>query len=281
MDNIYTNEELIKIQKIEEEALKEILRVCDLLNVKCFLIAGSVLGAVRHGGFIPWDDDMDIGMSRDDYNKFLNYSGKYLNEKYQMQSPYDYENACPYSYAKLRINGTKFVEYCNRNVDMHQGIYIDIFPFDEVPDDEKANIKQFNKVQRLKKIYVYRETPDVSEAPKTFKDTLKRAARYIIHYICKLIPRKVLMREIDKWSTKYNGKGTHAISSLDFPKRMRMYALKEEMYPLKECKFDGISAYMPGNYEAYLTHHYGDWRKLPPKELRFGHKPWQIELEDR
>ena len=60
-----------------------------------------------------------------------------------------------------------------------------------------------------------------------------------------------------------------------------MYALKEEMYPLKECKFDGISAYMPGNYEAYLTHHYGDWKKLPPKELRFGHKPWKFELEDR
>lgn len=84
---IYSDEELKMIQKIELEILKEVIRVCSILKLNYFIIGGTALGAVRHNGFIPWDDDIDIGMLRSDYNKFIEFSEKYLNNRYYLQTP--------------------------------------------------------------------------------------------------------------------------------------------------------------------------------------------------
>ena len=215
----YSLEELRKIQLIETETLKEIISICNKLQIEYFLIGGTCLGAIRHDGFIPWDDDIDIGMRRDDYNRFLRDAPSLLNAQYFLQTP-ESDKKSVYSYAKLRVNGTRFVEYCVRDVNMHNGIFCDIFPFDEVPDDEMENIRQFNQVQRLHRLYFYRQTPDVSCPPVTYRGRIKRLFRLAYHYLIKIcISRQFLLRRIIDVSTKYNGTGQSAIACLNFPSR--------------------------------------------------------------
>ena len=103
--------------------------ICRKENISYSLHGGTLLGAVRENGFIPWDDDMDIGMLRADYEKFLNVAKEKLNKKYFLQT-WDTDEKFALPFAKIRLNGTKYIEHNSKNVDIHNGIYIDIFPYD-------------------------------------------------------------------------------------------------------------------------------------------------------
>lgn len=278
MNECYTLEELKKIQSLELEALRTIISVCEKCNIEYFLIAGSVLGAIRHDGFIPWDDDIDIGMTRDNYRRFLKEAPSLLPEGYYLQTPYN-DNKNPYFYSKLRINGTKFIEYCNRKIDMHHGVYVDIFPLDEVPDEEQLNKEQFEKIQKLIRLFSLRQIPDISEKPLTIPAKLKGIFRRLLYYVARIIPYGYLIDKLEKEFTKYNGTGQKNFACLNYPKRETNYVLKTDLYPLTSHNFDGISAYIPYNYDTYLRTHYKDYMKLPPEEKRFGHKPYYVELD--
>lgn len=274
---IYTDEELKKIQNLELDCLKAIISVCETINVEYFLIGGTTLGAVRHGGFIPWDDDIDIGMTRKNYNKFLLDADKYLPSKYHLQTPKKSEK-CPYFYSKVRIDGTEFVEYCNHKVDMHQGVYVDIFPFDEVPDDEVENTKQFNNIQQLMRRFSLRQSPDIGLEAVTMKDKLKANIRKIIHFLCKWQSYNKLIVKLENEFTKYNGTGQSSVACLNFPVRKTEYIKLDDLYPLRDCKFESIVAKIPNNYDGYLKTHYGNYMQLPPENKRFGHKPYKVLL---
>lgn len=127
------NETLRKLQLVELEIANEIKRVCVENNIKYFLESGTLLGAVRHGGFIPWDDDMDIGMMRDEYEKFLKIAPEKLSSEFILQT---WKNEKDYSltFAKVRKLDTIFLEYEFKDSSMHNGIWVDIFPYDSVPE---------------------------------------------------------------------------------------------------------------------------------------------------
>ena len=167
----YSADELDMIQKLELKILKEIIRICKKEKIEYFLIGGSALGAIRHEGFIPWDDDIDVGMTRENYDNFLRVAEQYLGEEFYLQSPSS-DRKSPYSYSKLMLKGTLFLEYAQRNLKTQSGIYVDIFPFDEVPDNESENERQFKAVQFYKKLYVMRMLPTVSKAPENLIQAL-------------------------------------------------------------------------------------------------------------
>ena len=275
---IYSKDELKEIQSIELKCLKSIVEICAKIGVEYFLIGGSALGAVRHDGYIPWDDDIDIGMTREHYRRFLKDAPALLPAKYHLQTPYS-DKHCPYFYSKVRIEGTIFMEYCNRNINMHHGVYVDIFPFDNVPDDETLNLQQFNNVQSLFRKFTLRQIPDVSEAPKSMQAYLKFIIRRCTYCIAKLAyPRKWLIKKTEEELTKYNHSETKAIACLNFPVRKTEYIMKSNLYPLKLHKFEDTEFYIPNNYHVYLSTHYGDYMQLPPTEKRFGHKPYLVDL---
>ncbi len=128
-NNKILKEDEVKI--VQTVMLKELIKYLDGKKIPYYIIAGTLLGAVRHKGFIPWDDDIDIAMKREDYNNFLNSFGEWNNEMFFLQNWHTDKNY-GLSFSKLKLNESIYEEEVSKNMDMHKGIFIDIFPYDEV-----------------------------------------------------------------------------------------------------------------------------------------------------
>ena len=274
---IYNENELKRIKELELRILKVVADICQRTGVEYFAVGGTALGAVRHHGFIPWDDDIDIGMTRENYRKFIREAQGRLPCGYHIQSPY-HGRSCPYPYTKIRMDDTVFMEYCNRNVKMHQGVYIDIFPFDTMPDDRKTYKRLFRMFQFLTLLFVYRQTPDLTKKPENFRGGGKFILRRIIHYACRIIPYDLLVKAFDGVAEKYNDHETGRIACLCYPVCQKAYLSKKHLFPLADGQFEDLKIKIPGHYDAYLKKYYGNYMEYPPEEERFGHKPYKIRL---
>lgn len=273
---IYTSEELKQIQHLGLEMLKEFIKICDMLNVDYFLDGGTLLGAVRHKGFIPWDDDIDVGMLREDYNRFLAEAPALLSKRYELQTPYNGKNS-PYVYAKIRANGTSFIEYCNRNVRMHHGVYIDIFPYDTASADVEKAQREHARYQKLSRLFVWRQSPDVSQPPVGMKMRARALVRKLGHWLLQPIPASKIMNWLDRIATRYLDSASDNLTSFYVGKK-RLSIRKSDMFPVREGIFEGLKVKIPKDYDLYLTELYGDYMTLPPEEDRYGHKPWRVEI---
>ena len=133
---------LRRVQLTQLSIAKEIKRVCDKYGIEYILDSGTLLGAVRHRGFIPWDDDMDIAMTRENYDKFVSVAQTEFKDKYFLQT-WETDKNCPFPFAKVRLNGTSYVENVCEHADIHKGIYVDVFPYDVWPEEKKAQKRIF------------------------------------------------------------------------------------------------------------------------------------------
>ena len=137
---VYSQEQLQKMQEVEIDLFKAFIEVCQKLQLKYYLLGGTLLGAVRHKGFIPWDDDIDVGMPRKDYEIFIQKAQDLLPEHYFVQTLYS-EPTIPYNFCKIRNSNTTFVEYSIKKLNINHGVYIDVFPLDGYPNDKKEQKK--------------------------------------------------------------------------------------------------------------------------------------------
>ncbi len=238
---IYSKEQIRHIQNIEIKSLTLIKEICRKINVDFFLYGGSLLGAIRHKGFIPWDDDLDIAMLREDYNKFITIGIDYLPKDYILQTPYNDKHS-PYPYTKLRLKGTKYVEYGYHRVKGEKGIYVDIYPIDNIPDDDNLYLKQFKIYNILSKMYAWRQCPYIVEHPLNCKLILKQTLKYIISIILKLIPQKYFIELIDNISKKYNNNNTYRKGNYNFPKPVNYFVI---LLPYKEGTLNNIHLKLP------------------------------------
>lgn len=262
----YEDLSLRDAQMLMVDILKDVHNICKKHGLKYFLDAGTLLGAVRHKGFIPWDDDMDIGMMREDYEKFIEIAKKELPDHLFLQTfetdeQYDiYHVPC-----KIRYNGTILIEKgIAENRDMHNGVYIDVFPYDSLPKKNYVyKLQRMLSYNILKSFIRIREIPD----DLSFKNKITHA---FYKFIIMLFPYKRRKRFFDflvSWNdvnSKYMGYGLDTVWSEYIYK-------KDDYFELTELEFEGNYFYGPRNYDAVLTQLYGDYMKLPKEEDRQWH----------
>ncbi len=265
------SDDLRKLQLVELEILKEFDAFCKKHDLKYSLYAGTALGAVRHGGFIPWDDDVDVYMERNEYNRFLELWEKEKVDGYYLQGT----NKPDYSglnHSKIRKDRTVLASFEQMKEDCHHGIWVDIFPLDKVPTDKKKR-KKFLFKAKLRMVYT-RGVP--------FKK-----GSFVLRLISKilLIPsrkRQLKIRNklekqiIDGYKDLNSG---YEYISLAASENFNMFFPAKVVEELSTINFEGEEFAVSKNYHEFLTLIYGDYMKLPPEEQRVcKHNPEVLEL---
>ncbi len=276
----YQPDVLKKLQKYELEILRDFVKICEENNLTYFGFAGTGIGAIRHGGFIPWDDDIDMGILREDYIKLREIIQKDYSDKYTFVDATTYNDYANMN-AHIVLNGTKFVEATAKNAKYPQGIFLDIFPFDNAPADEATREKYVRNVWFMSKFLIVKHTPfPVLPFKKGIKaklcHTVTAIAWFFLNLFC--VSHKFLYNKLYNFATKYNNKDTGYYYYSCSSSRQGSVYNKEDLYPLKKLKFEDIDLDFPKNIEKALTRVYGDFMTPPPPEKRVNHCPNILEF---
>lgn len=270
----YTSNEISEIQKIELESLDVFTGICKQLNIDFFLYGGSMLGAVKYKGFVPWDDDLDVALIREDYELLLEKGPSLLPPGYELQEPRITPNT-PYPYMKLRKQNTTMVEYLFRNVKMNHGVYFDIYPIDNLPDDDRELAENSERLLRLVRRLQQRQTPSLEAPVSGWRDLLRLLRNIAKFCLLRFIPRNRLITDMNELMTKYNGVDTARKGNMFFPAPVNYF---ETIYPAKDVDFEGRKMLLPCGYATNLRNRYGDIRQDPPDDKRVGHRPYRLVL---
>lgn len=256
------------LQNAELDILNEFIRVCNELKIKYFLDSGTLIGCIRHQGFIPWDDDIDVSMPREDYEILLENGQKILKNKYFLQT-YKTEKNYTLGFAKLRNSETTFIETSVKNLDINHGIYIDIFPLDGYKPQEI--IKNFiNEKKRTLHCIQINKKYVMQYKKESFKEYVLKIISNIL-YGRKSVKQLLEQEEREAKKNKYK-QSDYVCSGFDpiFSAR-QIFVSKEVFENGKMKKFEGIDVRVPQNYDAYLKRVYGNYMQLPPVEDRVTH----------
>ena len=264
---------LRKVQMTQLEIPKELKRVCDENNIRYFLNWGSYLGAVRHKGFIPWDDDMDFGMLREDYEKFRRIVTQKLDPAYCFQDWYIDENyALPYG--KIRKRNTLFVEAKSPRLE-ENGVYIDVFPMDYAPQPQKERNAMNQKLLHLFRLKLMKcgYTPWMEEDRVVWKKWIG----YLFYRFAALFISQRAIRD------KFDGL-IQSVPKSDvlYDQQARSYGvyLDEKWYrDLAEYSFEDTTFVGGKEYDEILTRMYGDYMQPPPENQRENrHQIMELDL---
>lgn len=263
-----SEEELRELQMIEVEMLVEVDRICQKCGIKYCISAGTQLGAIRHKGFIPWDDDADLAFLRSEYEKFKTACETELDKDRFYFQDYTSTPGYRWGYGKIRRKNTKFIRLNQEHMPYEQGVFIDIMPYDNVPDGYLAG--KWHNFQ----CFLYR---------KAFWAPLgkiqEKGIKKVAYVMLDKIPDNMLYHSFTEFIKKCDRKPT---------KRIRIFAFpvpgKENGY-LRSCfedlistEFEKVQLMGMKDYHTYLSYKYGNYMELPPVEKRKVHPVSKLKL---
>lgn len=256
---------LRKVQLVQLEIAKEIRRVCQENDIKCFLDGGTLLGAVRHQGFIPWDDDLDMGMQREDYERFLKIAPQKLSPQYCLVTWYNEKNY-GHAFAKVCKKNTVYIEQKAKKQCRENGIYVDIFPYDVY--QEKDGFRQQGIWLNLLHKLIWAKCGYVTWN-ENGRINWKKYISYIPFRIAAcFISKKAMIKKYDVLAVKYNQTNGKFLQEQDCFNYGKSVVPREILNSLVDLKFEDTTFPCAAGYDTYLKALYGNYMKLPPAEER-------------
>lgn len=257
---------LRSVQLTQLDIAKEIKKICEKHQIPYFLDGGSLLGAARHKGFIPWDDDMDFGMLRTDYERFLQIAPQELPNTLFLQTPQT-DPGYGYAFAKIRKKDSLYLERVSQNSTENHGIFVDIFPYDALPDDPKKVQKLYRKLTALKmilKMKVHYKPWAASEHINRKRWLLYLPARFLSLFFSK----ESIVKQYTRIATQYNTSATTRYYA-QVAESFGHWEMKQSFFSGRvELPFENMTFSAPSDYNGFLTSGYGDYMELPPEDKR-------------
>lgn len=240
---------------------------CRMHHIRYYVLGGTMLGAVRHKGFIPWDDDIDIGIPRADYERLCKMLQQSEDGKYMLETVFSEEQAYAYPFAKLYDTTTTLIE--NKKRELIRGIYIDIFPLDGIGNTKEEAQKNFKKVRRKFQFYLTR-TCGIRQGRAWWKNLAVRLVSNL-----PFIDNRKLRIDLDHLCKKYDFDQCQWIGNI-----FGAWGFKEVMHreiagQPTEYPFEDLTVYGAEMFDAYLSHLYGKWQELPPVDKQVSHHDYK------
>lgn len=274
----YTPEELVELHKELYEILAEIIRVCEKCDIPYFIQGGTAIGAFFEQSILPWDDDIDIGLTRNNYKRFLCEAPKELKKTYMLQwvgtDPHT-----PFYFAKVRKNNTMFVENDFSHLKIHHGIYIDVFPYDKVP-----NNKILQKFHRLccnflnccfmgKDIWMWKYMKKCEIDVPHNRGFIPCFMNWLIDAF---FSKKTIYNMLSNAQGMFNSCDTKYYNMVLMP---RDHISVESIEHPQNIPFGPLKVWAPSDLETYLRHHYLNLRRDIPKEEQQNHRPTYLSFD--
>lgn len=274
----YRDEDLKRLHEVLHEILHEIVRVCEALHIPYFIQGGTAIGAFYNRDIVPWDDDIDVGMVRADYERFLREAPALLHADYFLEW-FGTEHNTPFYFAKLKKNNTLFVEEMFREMPIHHGIFVDIFPYDRIPDN--ALLERWHRFHSGfwincfigKAIWLWRYGGHCQIANPLPKS---RLSCWAVSVVCRLCSRERIYRHMNRVQGAYNHRNTARVNIVRMPKDQ--ITRTDIEHPVR-MPFGTISVWAPRHVEEYLRHHYPNLRPVLPVEEQINHAPYRLSFD--
>lgn len=250
MENLLS---LDDIKRVEIGILDYVVSICEKHNLRYYLMYGTLIGAIRHKGFIPWDDDIDIIMPRPDYEKLLDISASSSHPKYQLLSSRD--KGYLYGFSKFVDKQTKIIDDTIEKIP-GLGIWVDIFPYDGMTSENSWNNKFCYYLNKFRGAAVYKDFPQ------------GKGANYLTWKLCRLIGYRFFLKLYERFCK---------LIPYDTSKFVGLISDKKDYYDRTffnhaiKVEFEGKEYNAPVGYDHVLKHYYGDYMQLPPEEQRVSH----------
>lgn len=266
-DGYMVSAELKKVWAVELDILNEFSRVCAEHNLKWFVHAGTLLGTVRHHGFIPWDDDVDVVMPRRDYEKLCEISSSVFSHPYFFQND-ETDPGFAKNFSRLRNSSTTAIvkDFITRKYPFNQGVYIDIFPYDNIPDEAEQRKEYYEELTRLNGLAWMWMDIVHSFHPSEEISLARKLKLYIKHLFYKYVtPRqnkyKLMLKQHHDLVTRYNGLDTAFVSESIVPPLGRWEWRREWVDNVVYMPFEMLSVPVPVGYAECLETGFGnDWQ---------------------
>lgn len=258
-DGYLVDETMKKVWAVELELLEQFQRLCERHQLRYYAIGGTLLGAVRHKGFIPWDDDIDVGMPREDYDRFLRLCEKEIEYPYRLVTPMN--DACYRAHAQIRHCETTGYPMVDEKLACNKGIFIDIFPLDGVADRTAAFRFQMLQMKLLNRVlvnYYYFDTKH--ENPPWIKLMFHRAVCAVI----RIFGAKRVYACYDRIAARYSGNNTKKLGEISLLFDDSRYHWPIEVFEETVfLPFEHLKIAAPKGWDRFLTHTFGNYMEIP------------------
>lgn len=253
-----------ELHDLQLHAALDYAAICKKHNIPYYLIAGCAIGSLRHGGFIPWDEDMDFAMMRKDYERFIAVCETELDtEKYRLQN-YRNDSNCPVALTRFCIKNTLVKTASTDHLHACNNIYFDIFPLDNVPDDNRARIRQKKELLWINQLILHKIGYRLKDRAKW-----KQILHDLLAFVLRIVPFSTVIKWKERIMMRHCNETTKCVCSMASKYSYDKQTMPREYYGTPTpTQFENTTFDAPEQLHMYLTKLYGDYMQLPPEEKR-------------